>query len=184
MAWAVGAYEGALRRALVDYKYRGVVGWAPVLGRLVATWLEGNATAVEELDVLVPVPAYAGPGARRRFDAVGRIAAEAAAATGGAWAVAPGALVKTAETPPLARRAAPGRRVAAEGALRASLSVADAGAVAGARVLVVDDVMSTGSTLREVARVLRAAGADEVAALVVARAGLLAPFSSARAPGP
>jgi predicted amidophosphoribosyltransferase len=41
--------------------------------------------------------------------------------------------------------------------------------VAGARVLVLDDVLTDGSTLREVARVLRRAGAREVAGLILAR---------------
>jgi predicted amidophosphoribosyltransferase len=41
--------------------------------------------------------------------------------------------------------------------------------VAGARILVLDDVLTEGSTLREVARALRHAGAREVAGLVLAR---------------
>ena len=40
---------------------------------------------------------------------------------------------------------------------------------ASARILVIDDVLTEGSTLREVARALRGAGAREVAGLVLAR---------------
>jgi predicted amidophosphoribosyltransferase len=41
--------------------------------------------------------------------------------------------------------------------------------VAGSRILVIDDVFTEGSTLREVARALVKAGADEVAGLTLAR---------------
>ena len=43
-------------------------------------------------------------------------------------------------------------------------------AFSGARVAIVDDVMTTGATLHAAARALRAAGAREVGAFVVARA--------------
>ncbi len=46
----------------------------------------------------------------------------------------------------------------------------DPGAVEGRRILLVDDVCASGYTLLTVARALRRAGADEVAALVLARA--------------
>ena len=61
------------------------------------------------------------------------------------------------------------RQAIACGPLRRALCVAAPGAVAGARVLVLDDVLTDGSTLREVGRVLRRAGAREVAGLILAR---------------
>ncbi len=62
------------------------------------------------------------------------------------------------------------RRACAEG-LAASYSARcpDAAALAGRRVLVIDDVFTEGSTLREVARAMVRAGADEVAGLALAR---------------
>jgi competence protein ComFC len=58
--------------------------------------------------------------------------------------------------------------------LRQSLRVPDPGAVAGCRILVIDDVFTEGSTLREVARALLLSGAHEVAGLALARQPWLA----------
>ncbi len=53
--------------------------------------------------------------------------------------------------------------------LAGAFSVRKPEEVKGKRVLLVDDVLTTGSTLRECAEVLRAAGAGEIAAFTVAR---------------
>jgi predicted amidophosphoribosyltransferase len=78
-------------------------------------------------------------------------------------------VIKVAETPAMAGLSLSRRRVCAEGALRHALRVDDGHRVRGARVLVVDDVFTEGSTLREVARALRLAGAEEVAGVALAR---------------
>jgi orotate phosphoribosyltransferase len=57
----------------------------------------------------------------------------------------------------------------AEREIGPALRVVDPAAVRGRRILVVDDVLTTGLTLRESARVLHRAGAAEVAGLAVAR---------------
>jgi len=54
--------------------------------------------------------------------------------------------------------------------LRGAFSVSGPQKIRGRRVLLVDDVCTTGSTLRECAEALRAAGAAEIAAFTVARA--------------
>jgi predicted amidophosphoribosyltransferase len=80
------------------------------------------------------------------------------------------ALAKRQETLPLA--GAPSalvRRLRAAAEVRAALVVTDPAAVAGRRVLAVDDVFTDGSTLREVAIALRRAGAIAVSGLVLAR---------------
>ena len=64
----------------------------------------------------------------------------------------------------------PARRQLARRTLRRAFSVIDPGAVEGRRILVVDDVCASGYTLLTVARALQQAGAEEVAALVLARA--------------
>jgi len=166
---AVGPLTGALRAALLAYKYGGRRGWAPVFARLLAGKLSADSVWFEDFELLVPVPAFAGVGARRDWDPLGRVVALLADRLAG-WEVASGVVGKVAETPPLAGRSRFSRTASAESALRRSLRVSDASAVRGRRVLVLDDVLTRGSTLREVSRVLLGAGAVEVAGLVLARA--------------
>jgi predicted amidophosphoribosyltransferase len=61
------------------------------------------------------------------------------------------------------------RKEIAEGQLRAALKVTSPDAVAGKRILIVDDVFTEGFTIREVARALILAGAVEVSEIVLAR---------------
>jgi predicted amidophosphoribosyltransferase len=85
------------------------------------------------------------------------------------WPWARGIVRKSAPTPQLAGLRFRDRALAAEGPLRRALEVIDRDRVAGRRVLVYDDVFTTGLTLREVALKLRAAGAIEVGGLALAR---------------
>ena len=169
VAFAVGAYEGDLRRAIVAYKYAGERWWAPVFAQLIAGYLERQATWFEEFDLVVGMPAYAGPGARRGWDHVGLVLDHLVPLVGAMWDVMPGLVEKMVETAPMSGRSRWDREREAQGMLRRALRVVDPGPVGGARILVVDDVFTEGSSLHEVARVLREAGAEEVAGLVLAR---------------
>jgi predicted amidophosphoribosyltransferase len=154
---------------VLGYKYRAETEWASVFGRLLVAYLDEHMPWFDEYDAIVPVPSFTGRGGRRRWDPVRRFVAEAAALAGSLWPVDLDVVIKTTETPALAGLTLGRRRACAEGALRRALCVPDRGRVAGARLLVVDDVFTEGSTLREVARVLLRAGAVEVAGLTLAR---------------
>lgn len=54
--------------------------------------------------------------------------------------------------------------------LKNAFSIKDISAVKGKKIIVVDDVFTTGATMNELAKELRLAGADKVAAVTVARA--------------
>ena len=169
VVFSVGVHAGALRHALLRYKYKRELWFSSVFARNIATHLEEHAAWFEEFDLITGVPAYTGPGARRDWDPVGTVLADLGPLIEPAWQVAAGVVSKSAETRPMQRLGWSDRRALAAGELRRSLVVERPDQVAGARLLVLDDVMTDGCTLREVARVLRKAGAAEVAGLVLAR---------------
>lgn len=168
VVFAVGTHQGDLRGAITRYKYRGETHLAGVFAGMVASYLDRHPTWFEEFDVLTAVPAYRGPSARRPWDPLGGLLERLGGQLGG-WNVAPDLVAKRAESPAMTGRSWADRQAIARGPLRRALSVPDRSAVDGAQVLVLDDVFTEGSTLREVGRVLRRAGATDVAGLVLAR---------------
>jgi predicted amidophosphoribosyltransferase len=169
VVFPVGVHHGALRRAIVRYKYRDERAWADVFARMVASHLARHATWFEEFDLILGVPSYLGAGARRIWDPVGDILLRLDRITGAEWPVGRRFIIKLRETPPMRGRPWSERQAIAGGPLRQALLVPEPAAVAGARVLVLDDVMTEGSTLQEVGRALLGAGAAEAAGLVLTR---------------
>jgi predicted amidophosphoribosyltransferase len=167
--FAVGNYEGALREAIVAYKYRWDLRWARPFGAMLYRFISRHATWFEEYGVICPMPQFSGPGARRPWEHVGLVCAEVGRLADGAWPVEP-LLAKVVETDVMSSKGGRARRQLARRTLRRAFEVTDPGAVVGRRVLLVDDVCASGYTLLTVARTLRQAGAEEVAALVLARA--------------
>jgi predicted amidophosphoribosyltransferase len=170
--FAVGNYEGAFRRAIVSYKYGRDLRWAPVFGRLLHGFLQRHATWFEEYGVICPVPSFTGQGARRPWGHTELVCAEVGRLTRAEWPIE--ALVaKVAETEPMSAKARPARRAIARTGLVTAFMVPQPAAAQGRRILLVDDVCASGWTLLTVSRALLDAGAEEVAALVLAR-GVLA----------
>lgn len=169
--WTIALHVGVLRRVIAAYKYRRASEWAGVLGRLVAGYLTEHAPWFEEFELIAACPGLPTPG--RPWDHVGAIVDEAAAAAGELWPFDAGpvrCVVKTGATVPLMGAGAPAsRRLWAACDLRPALTVPDPDRVRGRQILVVDDVFTDGSTLREVALALRDAGAAGVSGLMLAR---------------
>jgi predicted amidophosphoribosyltransferase len=144
---ASGAYEGPLRSALIAYKEHGRHDLAAPLGRLLAQSL-ASAGAPEDA-VLVPVPSSAAAARERGGDHVLRLARAAARERG--------------------QPVVPALRLARAVQDSAGLSRADRAAnLRGAMVslpqpgpgvaVIVDDIVTTGATVREARRALAAAG--------------------------
>ena len=166
VVWAIGAHDGPLRRAIAGLKYRHEPWQAPVLGTLLAGWLLDHAPAFDDVELIVGVPGSA------QRDHTRRILKAAEARIGDLWPLDADneVLGKRAETRTMvSTHSSAVRRLWAAGDLRNSLRIVDVAAVEARRVLAVDDVFTDGSTMREVALALRAAGAASVSGLVLAR---------------
>ncbi|TAM90874.1 MAG: ComF family protein [Jatrophihabitans sp.] len=151
---AAGAYAGGLRTALLAYKERGRRELALPLGMLLATALPPEPGGC----VLVPVPSRPAAARARGGDHVLRLARVAARESG--MPVRP-ALRLGRAVADSARLTRAQRRSNLAGAMAAEPAP-------GATALVIDDIVTTGATLREAVRALRAAGWPVAGAAVVA----------------
>lgn len=152
---AVFAYRFPVDALIHAFKYGGRLALARTLGEALA------GQVARDVDAIVPMPLANGRLAERGFNQALEIARVTAAATG--IALLPRACRKVTETPAQARLPWKER---ARNVRRAFVCDAD---LADKRIAVVDDVLTTGATLNEIARVLRKAGAAEVRGWVVAR---------------
>lgn len=157
---AAGAYAGALRRALLAYKERGRRDLGARLGGLLGTAVrQVTAGQARAGPVLVCVPSARARAAQRGGDHVLRLARAAAHRSG--VPVASGVL---RQVRPVPDSAGLGVRERAANLHRALAAQPGRGRVA----LLVDDIVTTGSTLAEAHRALAAAGWVVTGAAVVA----------------
>lgn len=171
--WFSGIYTVSARPeqmwdAICRYKYDEDRSWSVVLGRILTGFLEERRADLEQYDLITAGALYVGPRANRLWDHL-RLILDAAGTDGPTWPFAPDLITKAAPTGQFLGRSVQTRRAIAEHSLRNALAVPEPHRVVGRRVLVLDDVYSEGFSLREMARVLRLAGAAEVAGLVFAR---------------
>lgn len=157
--YCYGSYEGALRELIHLYKYGGVRTLAKPLGDLLASALPRE----ERFDAVAAVPLHW----RRRWQR-GFNQSELLARTIAARAAIPvlRALRRVHSTQTQAGLSNTARRRNVATAFECARGAA---ALAGKRILLIDDVLTTGSTAAACARVLKRAGASRVALLTVAR---------------
>lgn len=154
---ALFSYQFPLDRLVQQLKYQEQLTLAPLLGQLLAARLE-----LELPELWLPMPLHARRLQERGFNQAVEITRALAATTG--IPMQPGWTARVRDTPPQAGLKREARKRNLRGAFRCCEKVS------GLRVGIVDDVMTTGSTLDELAKTLKAAGAKEVVCLVVARA--------------
>jgi ComF family protein len=158
--WArAGAeYDGVVRDAIHAFKFRGKRALARPLAALIG---EQWPSVARDVAALVPVPLGRPRERERGFNQSALLAERLARALG--VAVQPRWLARVRDTQPQSDLGATERRANVRGAFAARVEVA------GRHVVVVDDVLTTGATVAECARALRAAGAARVGVVAVAR---------------
>lgn len=161
-ARAAARYGDVVREALHAFKFGGRRALAAPLGELLAAPGPG-ALPGEAPDLLLPVPLHP----RRRRERGFNQSLLLARRVGRAWGlpVRPDILLRTAATSPQTDLSAPARRANVRGAF----ALRRPELVAGRHVILVDDILTTGATVGECARVLREGGARTVGVLTVAR---------------
>ncbi|MFA1539760.1 ComF family protein [Actinomadura monticuli] len=167
--WTVAAYEGPLRAILAAYKERGRTALAAPLGEALATAVRAALPPAAGADVRAPPVMVWVPSGRRAVRRRGYDPTRGVAEVAVRRLRADGVPVTMADV--LRQRG----RVADQAGLTAVQRAANVrgavearACVAGRRVVLVDDVVTTGASLAEAARALRAAGADVTATAAIA----------------
>lgn len=159
-----GRYGGVLKEIIILFKY----GKVSVLSRELALYTEESLGSDEGLwqgvDFLVPVPLHRKRKRERGFNQSQLLARDLARIKG--MRVLNRCLVKVKNVPPQTSLEGAGR----EDNVRGAYEVRGDGKIEGKTLVLVDDVFTTGSTLRECSLALKRAGAGEVRALTVAQA--------------
>ena len=158
-AWSCYAYEPPLQQAIHLFKYRGKVTLAGALGTLLRNaWPE-----LPEIDILMPVPLHRSRLRGREYNQSLLLADELNRDL--RLPLAYDNLVRLRATPPQTELSRSERLAN----LRRCFALRRPAQVAAKRILLIDDVMTTGTTINECAKALRKAGAADVYALTLAR---------------
>ena len=161
-ARAAGHFHGLLRELIHQFKYEQALWLKHDLADLLAGCLSAHFSA-SEIDVVVPVPLHPVRLRERSYNQAGLLARELAGRINRRFDAR--SLVRIRKTESQTQYDASHRRMNALGAF----AVASPEWVTQRCVLLVDDVMTTGATLSECARMLKKAGAHKVWAATVAR---------------
>ena len=161
-ARAACLYDETSREPILKLKHADRLDLAPLLAR----WISRSAwELIDGADAIAPVPLHPLRLLRRRYNQAAEIARPLAGLAGVAYL--PDALVRTKATTTQGGKSGSCRRRNVAGAFR--VPPGRAARVAGKRILLIDDVMTTGATAEACARALKAAGAVRVDVAVVAR---------------
>ena len=152
---ALWRYEFPCDRLVQALKYRARLALAGFFARNLAT------RPIPEVDLIVPMPLHAKRLAERGFNQALEVARGLARHLG--RPIEPRGVLRVKNTPPQTELPYEDRAKNVRGAFLCELDLS------GASVAVLDDVMTTGATLNELARVLKRAGATRVENLVIAR---------------
>ena len=162
MARSAAAYDGALRDALHIFKYTPQPALADPLAQLMVRCLR-DTRMMGRFDLVVPIPIHSSRMLERGFNQAEELARRFCGCINAPMNAK--VLYKQKKTKHQANLPREQRLINLNG----TFVVRNADTIKGKRILLVDDVMTTGSTLNEASRVLISAGAREVFAYTLAR---------------
>lgn len=154
-------YEGSVRDSLLRYKFKDATGYAGCYGRLLAEAVKEYLAGKYEIITWVPLSEKREK--TRGYDQAMLLAMALAVELGD---VAAETLKKIEDTPAQSNITDREKRQAN---VLGVYEVADVEIIEGKRILLVDDIVTTGATLSECARMLRMSGAESVVCAAVAR---------------
>jgi ComF family protein len=160
---AVWEYEGVIRKAILSLKYK----YSTLVGQeLTNLFIRGLLTGSHPVkaDALVPVPLYWYRENTRGFNQSIEVGKTIATQMG--WKFVPDLLIRRKSTTPQTQLSGDARRQNLKGVFSLNPNYVLGTAYS---VLIFDDVFTTGSTLREAAKVLKRAGVEKVWGLTIAR---------------
>jgi ComF family protein len=161
-ARAALVYDEAAKRLILPFKHADRLDQAPALVR----WMtRAGGELLAHADLICAVPMHRQRLLARRYNQAAVLALGIARATG--VKAVPDLLQRVRATPSQGGLSATERRANVRGAF--SVNPRHRAGLAGKKVVVIDDVYTTGATLEEAARVLKTAGAASVDALAFAR---------------
>ncbi len=149
-ARSFGLYSGALRKAINLLKYHNIKRLAVPLAEII------RADGLPQVDAVLPVPLHIRRLRQREFNQSALIAKYLAKGTETAFV--PDCLIKIRDTKPQVGLSSVERRKN----MKNAFGIRKKEKIQGKRLLLVDDVSTTGATVRECAGVLKRAGAGDV----------------------
>lgn len=158
VARAVGPYEGKIKKAVKLLKFVGRTNLARRMGEIMADVIQ-QEPMFDGIDLIIPVPISPGNLAQRGFNQSELLANRLGHCL--KKTVRSDILIRVRETPSQRELT----RQEREANLKAAFDLRSNRCLEGHKVLLVDDVYTTGSTVRECTKVLLAGGAREVAVI-------------------
>jgi ComF family protein len=161
-AISLGFYGGSLQKSIELLKYRNQRSIARPLGHLLSivseTWIKSHA-----IDVILPIPLHKKRIRERGYNQSALIARAMGSYTG--LPVEIDSLIRVRNTMPQVSLRINEREKNVKGAFK----VRDPERIKGKRVLLLDDVITTGSTIKEATKSLISSGIEEVFVITIAR---------------
>jgi ComF family protein len=155
-ARSFGTYKGTLRKAINLFKYHGIKRLAGPLSDVM------HRVSIPSVNTVIPVPLYKRRLREREFNQSALLAGHTAKRLGIPLAL--DCLVKTRDTTPQVGMNSRDRFKN----VKKAFIIKDNSVIRGRNALLIDDVFTTGATVRECSRMLKKAGADNVYVITLA----------------